>query len=66
VNEAPTRKPSGAIQLQAVATNFLEGSANWTANPRTEQNILLNDRAAWEFHAAWLEEMFAKGEQHHG
>ena len=45
----------------------VEGSANWTANPRTEQNILLNDRATWEFHAAWLEEMFAKnGEQNHG
>ena len=38
----------------------VEGSANWTANPRTEQNIVLNDRAVWEFHRDWLEEMFAR------
>ena len=37
----------------------VEGSANWTANPRTEQNILLNDRATWEFHRDWLESMFS-------
>jgi hypothetical protein len=43
----------------ADAWYVVEGSANWTANPRTEQNILLNDRATWEFHKAWLEEMFA-------
>jgi hypothetical protein len=46
--------------VAADAWYVVEGSANWTANPRTEQNILLNDRAVWEFHAAWLEEMFAK------
>ncbi|HEY3319595.1 MAG TPA: hypothetical protein VGP72_03860 [Planctomycetota bacterium] len=39
----------------------VEGSANWTANPRTEQNILLNDRTVYDFHRQWLEEMF-----HHG
>ena len=37
-----------------------EGSANWTANPRTEQNIIVNDRQLFEFHRGWLEEMFAK------
>ncbi|HEY3320864.1 MAG TPA: hypothetical protein VGP72_10405 [Planctomycetota bacterium] len=36
----------------------VEGSANWTANPRTEQNIVLNDRQTYEFHKGWLEEMF--------
>lgn len=45
----------------ADAWYVVEGSANWTANPRTEQNILLNDRATWEFHRDWLEEMFSKG-----
>ena len=43
-----------------------EGIANWTANPRTEQNILLNDRATWEFHRDWLEEMFSQGEKRNG
>jgi len=38
----------------------VEGSANWTANPRTEQNILLNDEGLYNFHKTWLEEMFAK------
>ena len=46
--------------VAADAWYVVEGSANWTANPRTEQNILLNSRPTWEFHAAWLEEMFAK------
>lgn len=35
----------------------LEGSANWTANPRLEQNTLSNDRALWDFHKTWMEEM---------
>lgn len=49
------------ILLNNVAADawfVVEGSANWTANPRTEQNILLNDRATYEFHRGWLEEMF--------
>ena len=46
--------------VAADAWYVVEGSANWTANPRTEQNILINDRGTWEFHAGWLEEMFAK------
>jgi hypothetical protein len=57
------------ILLNNVAADqwfVVEGSANWTANPRTEQNILLNDRAAWEFHRDWLEEMFSKGEKRNG
>ena len=35
----------------------VEGSANWTANPRTEQNIIMNERAVYDFHRTWLEEM---------
>lgn len=38
----------------------MEGSANWTANPRTEQNIITNSRDVYEFHKSWLEEMFAE------
>jgi hypothetical protein len=55
---------SKIILLNNVAADawfVVEGSANWTANPRTEQNILLNDRATYEFHRGWLSEMFAKG-----
>jgi len=33
----------------------VEGSANWTANPRIEQNVVSNDRELFEFHRAWME-----------
>lgn len=33
----------------------LEGSANFTANPRLEQNTLTNDRGLLEFHKEWME-----------
>jgi hypothetical protein len=36
----------------------VEGSANFTANPRTEQNILINSKEIYDFHRGWLEEMF--------
>ncbi len=39
----------------------LEGSANYTANPRIEQNILANDRDLYEFHREWMEEVLAGG-----
>lgn len=38
----------------------VEGSANWTANPRTEQNILLDHEDVYRFHAGWLEDMFKR------
>ena len=38
----------------------LEGSANYTANPRIEQNILANDRTLYEFHRDWMEEVLAR------
>lgn len=40
----------------------LEGSANYTANPRIEQNIIANDRALYEFHRGWLEECLSHGD----
>ena len=39
----------------------MEGSANYTANPRIEQNIVANDRDLYEFHRAWLEEVLSHG-----
>jgi len=35
----------------------IEGSANLTANPRLEQYVITNDKALWEFHREWFEEM---------
>lgn len=34
----------------------VEGSANYTANPRIEQYVILNDRTVYEHHRAWIEE----------
>ncbi len=33
----------------------LEGSANWTANPRLEQNLITNDEGLYRFHREWME-----------
>jgi len=33
----------------------VEGSANWTANPRIEQYTIANDRELYRFHAGWME-----------
>lgn len=38
----------------------VEGSANFTANYRMEQAVLSNDRALYEFHKGWIEEMLRK------
>jgi len=35
-----------------------EGSANFTANPRTEQNLLCNSEGLYNFHKNWIEELF--------
>ena len=34
----------------------VEGSANFTANPRIEQYCIVNDRVVYDFHKAWIEE----------
>ena len=36
----------------------VEGSANWTANPHIEQNIVCQSKALWEFHRGWMGEYF--------
>lgn len=38
----------------------IEGSANWTANPRIEQNVVSNDRELYEFHREWMEEAIGR------
>jgi hypothetical protein len=38
----------------------MEGSANFTANPRLEQNTVTNDRQLFEFHRDWMEGLLAK------
>ncbi len=38
----------------------VEGSANLTSNPRTEQYVITSDRALWEFHRDWMEEAFCR------
>ena len=35
----------------------IEGSANYTANPRIEQYVVCNDRTVYDFHKAWMEEV---------
>lgn len=36
----------------------LEGSANFTANPRIEQTTIINNRDLWEFHKSWMDDIF--------
>jgi hypothetical protein len=38
----------------------MEGSANLTANPRIEQNIVANSKELYEHHRAWIEEALEK------
>ena len=38
----------------------IEGSANLTANPRTEQFILTNNSVLYDFHKKWMDEMYEK------
>ena len=35
----------------------IEGSANFTQNPRVEQYVITHDRALVDFHQSWMEEM---------
>ena len=43
---------------------IVEGSANLTGNPRLEQYVFTRDRGLYDFHRAWMEEVFqAKREE---
>ena len=38
----------------------IEGSANFTANPRIEQFVLTNSKELFDFHRAWMETLLKK------
>jgi len=38
----------------------VEGSANLTSNPRTEQYVVTNDRGLYDFHRGWMDEAAAR------
>jgi len=38
----------------------MEGSANFTANPRNEQNTITNLRSVYDFHRGWMDEILSK------
>lgn len=39
----------------------IEGSANFTSNPRLEQYTMTNDKGLYVFHRTWMEEMLNRG-----
>ena len=45
--------------------NFItiEGSANWTSNPRIEQFTITNDRGLHDFHGQWIKNSFDRANQ---
>jgi hypothetical protein len=51
------------IMLLQADENYLsiEGSANFTSNPRLENTTITNDRAVWEFHVGWMREILDDG-----
>lgn len=50
------------IVLLTNGTDFItmEGSANFTANPRIEQNTITNSQALYFFHRGWIDEILSK------
>lgn len=38
----------------------IEGSANFTANPRIEQNAITDDEPLYRFHQGWIDSLFKK------
>lgn len=41
----------------------MEGSANFTANPRLEQNTVTNDEQLFRFHQTWMDELIEKAQK---
>ena len=41
----------------------VEGSANFTANPRVEQYVFTNDRGLYEFHTEWMNKLADAGKR---
>lgn len=48
-----------AILSDGIKFFVMEGSANFTANPRIEQNIIAQSRKLYDHHKKWIEEVFA-------
>jgi hypothetical protein len=50
------------IMLIGAAPDWIviEGSANFTANPRLEQNTVTNDKQLFDFHKQWMDELLEK------
>ena len=50
------------VLLLANDPNYItiEGSANFTSNPRLEQYTMTNDQPLYEFHRSWMEEIFQR------
>lgn len=48
------------VTLLQIGENYItiEGSANFTANPRIEQFCIHNDKELYEFHKMWMDEIF--------
>lgn len=53
------------VLLLGKAPTFItiEGSANFTSNPRLEQYTMTNDESLFNFHRAWMEEMLSNGKR---
>jgi len=47
-----------AISLPDGSGFVIEGSANFTANPRIEQNIVARSRELYQHHTGWINECF--------
>jgi len=50
------------VSLLQKGTKYIvmDGSGNYTGNPRLEQFNITNDRGLYEFHRGWIEEMLLK------
>lgn len=48
------------VMLIRAKDNFyvIEGSANWTGNPRIEQDIITNSEQVYNFHKEWMDSLF--------
>lgn len=59
-------KNHSKVTLMAIAENrfIIEGSANFTANPRIEQFILSNNVELYEFHKTWMNQILIKYAQY--
>lgn len=57
-----SNKNHSKVTLMKIGENYfvIEGSANFTANPRIEQFILSNSKELFEFHKEWMDKIIKK------